>query len=144
MNKRRLFLSCGCVMMLLSIVLALTGRAKVKPHLDSCPMIMIACLSDEPCCGPKYTFTANISGGYADREPTYKWSVSAGTIAKGQGTSSIEVDASNLDGKPITATVEIGSVIPDGCPTTETYTTECSKPTNVVSRARSCRGKRKN
>lgn len=143
MKKKRLFLSCGCVMLLLSIALASTNSAKVRPRLGSCPVIMIACLSNEPCCGSKYTFSANISGGYADREPTYKWSISAGTITSGQGTGSIEVDASKANGKPLEVTVEVGNVIPDGCPTTETYTTECSKPLNVVSRARPCKGKRK-
>jgi hypothetical protein len=144
MKKKRVFLSCGCLMMLLSIALASTNSAKVKPRLDSCPVIMIACLSNEPCCGPKYTFTANISGGYADREPTYKWSVSAGTITSGQGTGSVEVDASKINGQPLKVTVEVGNVIPDGCPTTESYTTECSKPSNVLSRARHCKGKQKN
>lgn len=143
MKKKRLFLSCGCAL-LFSVALASTNPTEVMLHQGMCPVITVICSSGKTCCGPKYTFTANITGGYADREPTYKWSVSVGTITKGQGTSSIEVDASNLDDKPMTAMVELGNIIPDGCPTTENYTTECSKPSNVVSRGRPCRGKRKN
>jgi hypothetical protein len=93
----------------------------------SCPIISIVCSSNKSCCGPKYNFTANIVGGHAARKPTYKWSISSGKIAKGQGTGSIDVDANCSDGKPITVTVEIGNVIPDGCPSTASYTTECEK-----------------
>jgi hypothetical protein len=46
---------------------------------------------------------------------------------KGQGTGSIDVDGSCADGHPITVTVEIGNIIPDGCPTKSSYTTECKK-----------------
>jgi hypothetical protein len=70
----------------------------------------------------------DITGGYLDRKPTYKWSVSAGKIKKGQGTDSIVVDTSCAGDKPITATVEIGNVIPEGCPSNSSYMTECDKP----------------
>lgn len=144
MKTAHLLTSCVCIMLLLGIALASTSSAEVKPRPDSCPVIKIACLSSESCCGPKYTFTANISGGYPDREPSYKWNVSAGTITSGQGTGSIEVDASSANDKPLTVTVEIGNIIPEGCPTTESYTTRCAKPSNTLSQTRPCKGKRKN
>src|SRR6266850_8391571 len=81
----------------------------------SCPIIRIICSSRRSCCGPEYNFTANITGGNVTRKPTYKWSISSGKVTKGQGTGSIDVDAKCSDGKPITVTVEIGNVIPDGC-----------------------------
>jgi hypothetical protein len=129
---------------LLGVVLASTNNLEVKPRPYSCPVIKIACLPSESCCGPKYTFTANISGGYPDRDPSYKWIVSAGAITSGQGTGSIEVDASKAGEKPLTVTVEIGNIIPEGCPITDSYTTQCAKPSNALSRTRPCKGKRKN
>lgn len=144
MKTAHLIASCTCIMLLLGITLASNNSTEVKLCSDSCPIITIACLSDESCCGPKYTFSANISGGYPDREPSYKWSVSAGTITSGQGTGSIEVDASKVSDKPLTVTVEIGNIIPKGCPTTESYTTQCAKPSNALGQTRPCKGKRKN
>lgn len=106
----------------------LGSNADVSPnHQSSCPVIKIGCSSSKPCCGATYNFTANITGGYVDRKPTYKWSVSSGKITKGQGTGSIDVDVTCGDGKPITITVEIGNVIPDGCSSSASYTTECEK-----------------
>jgi hypothetical protein len=54
---------------------------------------------------------------------TYNWTVSAGTITSGQGTSSITVDTKGLGGQTITATVEIGGLDP-----TCTKTASCSTP----------------
>ena len=42
--------------------------------------------------------------------PTYNWTVSAGTISSGQGTSSITVDTAGTAGQTITATVDIGGL----------------------------------
>ena len=53
------------------------------------------------------TFTANVSGGGPHVTPTFNWTVSAGTISSGQGTSSITVDTTGVSGT-ITATVEVG------------------------------------
>ena len=41
---------------------------------------------------------------------TYNWSVSAGTITGGQGTSAITVDTTGLGGQSVTATVEVGGL----------------------------------
>lgn len=144
MKTEHLVTSCVYIMLLLGIALASANSAEVKSRPDSCPLIKIACSPDKSCCGPKYTFTVDIMGGYPDREPSYKWSVTAGTINSGQGTGSIEVDASSVNDKPLTVTVEIGNIIPEGCPTTESYTTQCAKPSNVLGQTRPCKGKRKN
>ena len=61
------------------------------------------------------TFTANVSGGDNDVTPTYNWSVSAGTISSGQGTSTIIVDTKEAGGMTVTATVDVGG-----------YSRECS------------------
>lgn len=109
--------------------LTMWSPSMVELHAKpSCPVIAIRCLSEKSCCGPKYRFAVDITGGYLDQKPTYKWKVSTGKITKGQGTSSITVDANCTGDKPITVIVEIGNVIPGGCPTTASYTTECDKP----------------
>lgn len=53
-------------------------------------------------------FTALVSGGDSGVSPTYNWSISAGTISSGQGTSTIDVDTSGLEDQTVTATVELG------------------------------------
>lgn len=60
--------------------------------------------------GTAVTFTANVTGGPGTQ--TYLWSVSAGTIASGQGTSSISVNTAGLGGQSITASVELGGLDP--------------------------------
>ncbi len=42
----------------------------------------------------------------------YNWSVSAGTITSGQGTTSITVSTANLGGQTVTATVEVAGLDP--------------------------------
>jgi hypothetical protein len=115
-------------LLLLLTFVALRGNSDVGENKQiSCPLIRIICSSDKCCRRPKYNFTVNISGGSPNRKPTYKWTLSTGKITKGQGTGSINVNAKCNDGKPITVTVEIGNIIPDGCPTSSSYTTECEK-----------------
>ena len=58
---------------------------------------------------------------------TYNWSVSAGTITSGQGTSSITVDTDGLGGQTVTATVELGGLDPS-CARTGSCTTGIIAP----------------
>ncbi len=68
------------------------------------------------------TFTIKVQAGdgaaFFSVEPakeglTYNWSVSAGTIQSGQGTSSIMVATTGMPaGEDVTATVEIGGLKP--------------------------------
>jgi hypothetical protein len=71
----------------------------------SCPQIV-----EE---GRSIVFSVSISGGETDMKPTYIWSVTAGTITKGQGTYTIEVDTTGLAGKQVIATVEVGDIPPE-------------------------------
>ena len=56
--------------------------------------------------------SVGVSGGEPNIQPTYKWSVSAGTITTGQGTPTIVVDTKGLAGKEVTATVDVGGLNP--------------------------------
>jgi hypothetical protein len=88
-----------------------------------CPAVSVSCPSDVDQGSP-ITFTASVNG---DANVTYNWSVSAGTISGGQGTSSITVDTAGLGGQTVTATVELGGLDPS-CSRTASCTTSIRAP----------------
>lgn len=103
----------------------------VTPPTCSCPTLSLSGPTGVTTPGTDITFTATSSG-----DVTYNWSVSAGTIKSGQGTSSITVDTTGLAGQSVTATVDIGgtaSLCAD-CPKTASETAPVQpKPTpNLV------------
>lgn len=64
--------------------------------------------------GERATFDLEMSGDkYFFRGLKYQWSLSAGTIRKGQRRSKIEVDTIGLVGQRIIATVEIAGLPPE-------------------------------
>ena len=88
---------------------------------STCPTVRVSC-PDSMEVGGKLTFTANVSGGDSKVTPTYNWTVSAGSISSGQGTSTIEVDTAGTGGLTITATVDVGGY-DRGCIAAESCTT---------------------
>ena len=72
-----------------------------------CPTIMVSC-PDNAESGKSVTFKADVYGGDYTVKVTYTWSVSAGKISSGQGTSMITVDGSGVTGGSVTAKVSIG------------------------------------
>ncbi|MEA2175213.1 MAG: hypothetical protein QOD00_2805 [Blastocatellia bacterium] len=98
---------CGCISFSSTQVTVGTCAHCVPP----CPTVNVSC-PDSVDAGSPVTFTANVAGGDPNLTPTYNWSVSAGTISSGQGTSSITVDTTGTSGQTITATVELGGVEP--------------------------------
>jgi len=101
----------------------------VKPP-PPCPTVSVSCPSEVDPNQP-ITFTASVSGGDSAATYTYNWSVSAGTISSGQGTSTITVDTSNLAGQSVTATVSIGGADPSCTGTTASCTTGVKPPKPV-------------
>jgi hypothetical protein len=91
-----------------------------------CPTVSVSCPS-EVDLGAPITFVASVNG---DASVTYNWSVSAGTISSGQGTSSITVDTAGLGGQAVTATVELGGLDPS-CSRTASCTASV-KPPNPI------------
>jgi len=92
-----------------------------------CPTVSVSCPTDVEANAP-ITFTASVAGGPEGASWTYNWSVSAGTISSGQGTSSITVDTANLAGQSVTATVSIGGADPSCTGTTASCTTSIKTP----------------
>ncbi len=102
----------------------------VKPP-PPCPTVSVSCPNEvEP--GQPITFTASVSGGEAGATFTYNWSVSAGTISSGQGTSTITVDTGGLAGQSVTATVSIGGADPSCTGTTASCTTGVKPPKPIA------------
>lgn len=97
-----------------------------------CPTVSVSC-PDAVDLGQPITFTASVSGGPEGFAPTYNWSVSAGTITSGQGTSTITVDTAGLGGQTVTATVSLGGADPS-CSTTNSCTTSVRPPAPIARR----------
>jgi hypothetical protein len=85
-----------------------------------CPTVSVSCPSEVEA-GQPITFTASVSGDTGGATPTYNWSVSAGTISSGQGTSTITVDTAGV-ATSVTATVSVGGLDPS-CSATNSCTT---------------------
>src|SRR5439155_23139779 len=58
--------------------------------------------------GEPLPFRSSVTGGSANVAATYNGTVSAGRIIDGQGTGSIHVDTTGLDGQSVTATLSMG------------------------------------
>lgn len=57
-------------------------------------------------------FSARVREEQTKIKPTFKWTISNGTIISGQGTSEITVRPNNAEYQPVTAAVEIGGYAP--------------------------------
>jgi len=102
----------------------------VKPP-PPCPTVSVSCPSDVDA-GQPITFTASVTGGEPGATFTYNWSVSAGTISSGQGTSTITVDTTGLGSQSVTATVSIGGADPSCTGTTNSCTTGIRPPKRLA------------
>ncbi|HYO90630.1 MAG TPA: hypothetical protein VEQ40_03310 [Pyrinomonadaceae bacterium] len=71
-----------------------------------CPSIVISC-PDTVRVGEAITFNANVTNLATGITPIYQWTVSAGTITGGQGTTSITVDTTGLAGQPVNARLSV-------------------------------------
>jgi len=93
---------------------------------QDCPKVMTTSPSEPVKAGTPITFTSSVSGGDQNVTPTYSWTVSAGTISSGQGTSVITVDTTGVEGG-ITATVDVGG-FDSSCGTSASSTSDVEKP----------------
>lgn len=78
-----------------------------RPQTGPCPNVTVSCPDTVTESAPM-TFTAKVSGGDQNVTPTFNWTVSAGTITSGQGTSSITTDTAGIGGQTATATADVG------------------------------------
>ncbi|HYE13056.1 MAG TPA: hypothetical protein VD968_01290 [Pyrinomonadaceae bacterium] len=121
---------CGCIAFNSTTVTV--ERCTCCPKPPDCPEVDVSCPADPVAPGSPITFTATVRGGDPNVTPTFNWTVSAGTISSGQGTSSITVDTTGLPGNSsVTATVDVGGY-PRNCPTSDS----CTTPIREIRRAR--------
>lgn len=111
-------------------LIPLNERAAAATAQGNCPTVKTSC-PDSVKVGDLLTFTANVSGGDQEVTPTYNWSVSAGTISSGQGTSTIIVDTAEAGGMTITATVDVGGYSRE-CSTSHSCTASVVKKSSKV------------
>jgi hypothetical protein len=115
---------CGCIAFTSTTVTVDRCNCVTPPTpAPACPTVNVSCPSESVKPGTPITFTANIQGGDPGVTPTFNWTVSAGTISSGQGTSSITVDTNGLaNNQTVTATVDVGGY-ERSCPTSASCST---------------------
>ena len=75
----------------------------IKP---TCPQVAVTC--PEPSrVGKQVTFTSNLKGGTGNVPLVYNWTVSGGKIISGQGTHSVTIDTTGIEGQSVTATLAL-------------------------------------
>jgi hypothetical protein len=111
---------CGCISFS-STEVTIASCPDCVPNIV-CPTVTVSC-PDSVMDGSSANISATVVTAGTPPVATYNWSVSAGTITSGQGTSSITVDTTGKGGSSITATVEVGGPDPS-C----TRTWSCSVP----------------
>ena len=114
---------CGCISMS-STSVTIANCSDCVPDVV-CPQISSSC-PDAVDQGQSITFTATVGPGTPPAS-SYNWTVSAGTITSGQGTTSITVSTDNIGGQSVTATLEVGGVDPS-CGRTTSCTTAVRTP----------------
>lgn len=81
-----------------------------------CPTLSVTGPDSEVTAGDGITFSANVVSGETKANVTnaltFNWSISAGVITSGQGTSAITVDTADIAGQSVTATLELGGLPP--------------------------------
>jgi hypothetical protein len=103
--------NCGCVGFSSTSVVVVAQPCPPPP----CPVVSVDCPTGSLIeAGTPVTFTANVSGMTGNLSPTYRWTVTDGTITGGQGTPTITVDTNGQAGRTLSATVELVG-LPAGC-----------------------------
>lgn len=82
-----------------------------------CPDVRVTFSGGNAVVGGRVKFAATVSAAPHDAALTYRWQVSSGAIAPGQGGPEIEVDTRGMTASVLTATVTVGGLAPD-CPDT--------------------------
>ena len=104
MTKHAIFLS-----LTLLTSAALTPGLASAFHPDQPAVVAISCANQgtPPCCGNHLKFNATVGRVEPKDKISYTWSLSKGRILSGQGTSTIEIDASDAKEQPILVTLEV-------------------------------------
>ena len=89
------------------VIATCAAMPSLAQEASPCPTVAIASAA-EVNSPDAAEFKVSVTGGSADVDPLYNWTVSAGTISSGQGTSSIQVATDGMAaGDVIEAEVEV-------------------------------------
>lgn len=86
--------------------LSMSAPAQQSPT-KKCPSITVECPINILGPGEPFMITANVTDIDPSLKLTYNWSISAGIITGGQGTPTITLDTTGLNGQTMTATLEV-------------------------------------
>lgn len=86
--------------------------------IQECPTISVSSSPLTSETKPSVVFEARLTGADTKVQPTYSWTISAGTIKSGQGTAVLTIELPQPD--MITATVTVRGFAAH-CPTTASY-----------------------
>ena len=84
-----------------------------QTQIQDCPRISVSCPDEVRVGNAPIRFQASATGAKPGSEISYNWSVSKGTISRGQGTAVIEVEVTGTDLEGLTATVEVNGFDPN-------------------------------
>ncbi|HEX4948775.1 MAG TPA: hypothetical protein VFZ34_19015 [Blastocatellia bacterium] len=91
----------------LSLVLFVSQSITAQIKKIACPSLEIAVPNQTIIEGDLITLKASVAGKVRSPNVAYNWTVSAGEIVSGQGTSTLQIKTDNLGGAYVTATVEV-------------------------------------
>jgi hypothetical protein len=120
------------ILSLLTLSLLLTAtpavirsESSLLPTAQQCPSIKVTCTS-EVRAGVPVVVSAYL-GGVDNKTPLiFDWSLSAGTIISGQGTSSVSVNTTALDGQVLVVTARVKGLA-TVCPATASCSVRISQ-----------------
>lgn len=92
---------------------------------QQCPSIKLTCTS-EVRGGVPVVVSAYVNGVDNKTPLVFDWSLSAGTIISGQGTSSVSVNTTGLDGQVLLVTVQVKGLA-QACPATDSCSVKISE-----------------
>jgi hypothetical protein len=117
--------SLALASLIVSLCFGAASRVAAQTKLN-CPIVNMTGPASVTS-GQKMIVTAGVEGGDPKVTPKYNWTVSAGTIESGQGTSVIGVNTKGLKGdSTVTVTLEVGG-FDRSCLTTASTTTRIEK-----------------
>lgn len=90
-------------------------KSKKIINLSPCPTVTMSAPDTSP--DSPLIIEANIEGSanaHANAQFTFNWSISVGRIISGQGTPRIKLNKTELRGKTVAITLEVGG-LPEGC-----------------------------
>jgi hypothetical protein len=106
----------------LGFIFLIVSNTVAQASSQRCPVITVSCPKDGVWTGTPIKFFARIDGPIPPGKPEFRWSLSAGKIIDGQGTSTITVNTDDLVFGRVIASLQVVGI--GDCSTSGTCTTD--------------------